>query len=74
MDNGLIFPYPCTAVHAGPPDAEHPAEAFGPRGAADQRGSRQARGVTQEGSSTRRWLSWGKGVGRGTGKSVPHEA
>jgi hypothetical protein len=37
-------------------------------------GSRQAEGVTQEGSSTRRWLSWGKGVGRRIGKSVCHEA
>ena len=41
--------------------------------AAARAGSRQAEGVTQEGSSTRRWLSWGKGVGRRTGKSVRHE-
>ena len=38
--------------------------------AATRAGSRQAEGVTQEGSSTRRWLSWGKGVGRRIGKSV----
>ena len=37
-------------------------------------GSRQAEGVTQEGSSTRRWLSWSKGVGRRAGKSGRHEA
>jgi hypothetical protein len=38
-----------------------------------QTGSRQAEGVTQEGSSTRRWLSWSKGVGRYVGKSACHE-
>ena len=40
---------------------------------ATQTGSRQAEGVTQEGSSTRRWLSWSKGVGRRVGKSARHE-
>jgi hypothetical protein len=40
---------------------------------ATQTSSRQAEGVTQEGSSTRRWLSWGKGVGRCVGKSAHHE-
>ena len=35
-------------------------------------GSRQAGGVTQEGSSTGRWLSRGKGVGQCIGKSVHH--
>ena len=40
---------------------------------AAQTGSRQAEGVTQEGSSTRRWLSWSKGVGRRVGKSARHE-
>ena len=43
-------------------------------GLVTQAGSRQAEGVTQEGSSTRRWLSWGKGVGRRIGKSVGHES
>jgi hypothetical protein len=38
--------------------------------AATRAGSRQAEGVTQEGSSTRRWLSWSKGVGQCIGKSV----
>jgi hypothetical protein len=38
-----------------------------------QTGSRQAEGVTQEGSSTGRWLSRGKGVGRCVGKSARHE-
>ena len=40
---------------------------------AAQTGSRQAEGVTQEGSSTGCWTSRGKGVGRGVGKSAPHE-
>jgi hypothetical protein len=35
-----------------------------PAECADQTGIRQAVGVTQEGSSTGRWLSRGKGVGR----------
>ena len=35
-------------------------------------GSRQAEGVTQEGSSTGRWLSRSKGVGRCVGKSAHH--
>jgi hypothetical protein len=39
---------------------------------ANQTGSRQAEGVTQEGSSTGRWLSRSKGVGRRIGKSVRH--
>ena len=38
-----------------------------------QTGSRQAVGVTQEGSSTGRWLSRSKGVGRCVGKSARHE-
>jgi hypothetical protein len=37
-----------------------------------QTSSRQAEGVTQEGSSTGYWISRGKGVGRGVGKSAPH--
>ena len=40
---------------------------------ATQTGSRQAEGVTQEGSSTGRWLSRGKGVGRCAGKSAHHK-
>jgi hypothetical protein len=40
---------------------------------ATQTGSRQAEGVTQEGSSTGRWLSRSKGVGRCVGKSAHHE-
>ena len=38
--------------------------------AATQTGSRQTEGVTQEGSSTGRWLSRSKVVGRGVGKSA----
>ena len=41
---------------------------------ATQTGIRQAEGVTQEGSSTGRWLSRGKGVGRCVGKSAHHTA
>ena len=40
---------------------------------ATQTSSRQTEGVTQEGSSTGRWLSRGKGVGRCVGKSARHE-
>jgi hypothetical protein len=46
----------------------------GEAAAVTQTGSRQAEGVTQEGSSTRRWLSWSKGVGRRVGKSARHES
>ena len=46
----------------------------GEAAAVTRAGSRQAEGVTQEGSSTRRWLSWSKGVGRHIGKSVCHES
>ena len=53
MDNGLIFPYPCTAVRAEAPDAEGVIPAFGRGGRPDQGGSRQAGGETQEGSWTR---------------------
>ena len=42
--------------------------------AATQTGSRQAEGVTQEGSSTGRWMSRSKGVGRRVGKSARHIA
>jgi hypothetical protein len=45
----------------------------GEAAAVTRAGSRQAEGVTQEGSSTRRWLSWSKGVGRCVGKSARHE-
>jgi hypothetical protein len=45
-----------------------------PGGGVTRTGSRQAEGVTQEGSSTGRWLSRGKGVGRHAGKSAWHEA
>jgi hypothetical protein len=72
MDNGLIFPYPCAAVQAGPRDAKPSADAFGLRGAAARAGSRRAVGETQEGSCTGRWSSRGKGVGRSAGKSAGH--
>ena len=74
MDNGLIFPYPCTAVQAEPHDAKFPADPFGVRRVTALKGSRRAVGETQEASSTGRWLSRGKGVGRLTGKSVSHVA
>ena len=41
---------------------------------ANQTGSRQAEGVTQEGSSTGRWLSRSKGVGQCVGKSAHYIA
>ena len=76
MDNGLIFPYPREFAHAE-------SVMLSARGLevlrddladhADRSGSRQAEGVTQEGSSTGRWLSRGKGVGRCAGKSAHHE-
>ena len=72
MDNGLIFPYPCTAVQAEPHDAKPRSDAFGLRGAAILKGSRRAVGETQEASSTGRWLPRGKDVGRSAGKSADH--
>jgi hypothetical protein len=73
MDNGLIFPYPCAAVQAQAGKGELGIGAFGRRDPVSWSGSRRAGGETQEGSSTGRWLSRGKGVGRHTGKSVCHE-
>jgi hypothetical protein len=73
MDNGLIFPYPCTAVRAETSDAKPVINAFGRRDLAARSCGRQAGGETQEGSCTGRWSSRGKGVGRQTGKSVCHE-
>ena len=72
MDNGLIFPYPCTAVQAGAGDAKLPGGAFGPILVAIRSGSRRAGGETQEGSCTGRWLSRGKGVGRTVVKCAVH--
>jgi hypothetical protein len=72
MDNGLIFPYPCTAVQADPRDAEVAADPFGGRLLPARAGSRRAVGETQEGSCTGRWSSRGKGVGRSAGKSAGH--
>jgi hypothetical protein len=72
MDNGLIFPYPCTAVQAEPPDAKVAADPFGVRLLPARGGSRRVVGETQEASSTGRWLSRGKDVGRPAGKSAGH--
>ena len=72
MDNGLIFPYPCTAVPAGPLDAKSPGGAFGLIRLTILEGSRRAVGETQEGSCTGRWSSRGKDVGRSAGKSAGH--
>ena len=73
MDNGLIFPYPYGIVHAQTDDAKSSRKAFGRRGVTTLTGSRQAGGETQEASSTGRWLSRGKDVGRTAGKSAAHE-
>ena len=73
MDNGLIFPYPCTAVQAEPHDAKSAGDAFGLSWLTALKGSRRAVGETQEASSTGRWLSRGKDVGRSAGKSADHE-
>jgi hypothetical protein len=73
MDNGLIFPYPCAAVQAEASKGSRVTGAFGQRDRGDRSGSRRAGGETQEGSSTGRWLSRGKDVGRHIGKSVCHE-
>ena len=72
MDNGLIFPYPCTAVPAEPRDAKSPGDAFGLSWVTILMGSRRAVGETQEGSCTGRWSSRGKDVGRSAGKSAGH--
>ena len=72
MDNGLIFPYPCTAVHAESVMLSLVLDAFGLMAAANRSGSRQAEGETQEASSTGRWLSRSKGVGRLVGKSASY--
>jgi hypothetical protein len=76
MDNGLIFPYPHWTVRAESVMLSASSlflfrEGRGRR--ADRSGSRQADGGTQEGSSTGRWLSRGKDVGRRAGKSACHE-
>ena len=73
MDNGLIFPYPCTAVQAESRDAKSPADPLGVGRLTILAGSRRAVGETQEASSTGRWLSRGKDVGRSAGKSAGHE-
>ena len=72
MDNGLIFPYPRAAVQAEPHDAKSPADPLGVRRLTALKGSRRAVGETQEASSTGRWLSRGKDVGRSVGKSAGH--
>ena len=70
MDNGLIFPYPRAAVQAEPHDAKSPGEALGLIWSTILKGSRRGVGETQEASSTGRWLSRGKDVGRTAGKSA----
>jgi hypothetical protein len=72
MDNGLIFPYPRTAVQAETHDAKLPGDALGLTWVATLKGSRRGVGETQEASSTGRWLSRGKDVGRTAGKSAAH--
>ena len=72
MDNGLIFPYPRAAVQAEPHDAKPDADPLGVRRLAALKGSRRGVGETQEASSTGRWLSRGKDVGRTGGKSPVH--
>jgi hypothetical protein len=64
MDNGLIFPYPRAAVQAEAHDAKSPADPLGVRRLTNLKGSRRGVGETQEASSTGRWLSRGKDVGR----------
>jgi hypothetical protein len=73
MDNGLIFPYPRAAVQAEPHDAKSDADPLGVRRLTALKGSRRGVGETQEASSTGRWLSRGKDVGRSAGKSADHE-
>jgi hypothetical protein len=72
MDNGLIFPYPRAAVQAEPHDAKSPGDALGLIWVTALKGSRRGVGETQEASSTGRWLSRGKDVGRSVGKSADH--
>ena len=75
MDNGLIFPYPHETVHAESPMLSAGFLAVlreGPGEGTVRGGSRQADGGTQEGSSTGRWSSRGKDVGRAAGKSAAH--
>src|SRR5712664_2869847 len=74
MDNGLIFPYPCAADRDETLMLRFLPNAFGRRAGHGPRGSRHAGGEPQEASSTGRWLSRGKGVGRPAGKSAGHEA
>jgi hypothetical protein len=76
MDNGLIFPYPRKCANAEASDAKYLTSGSlraDPADRAAQTGSRQAEGVTQEGSSTGRWLSRSKGVGQCVGKSAHYE-
>ena len=73
MDNGLIFPYPCTAVRA---ETLMLSRFLMPSGG----GGRRTEGVVGKPVERRRrlagpgrWLSRGKGVGRAAGKSAAHE-
>ena len=70
MDNGVIFPYPRAAVQAEPHDAKSSGDALGLTWLTILKGSRRGVGETQEASSTGRWLSRGKDVGRTAGKSA----
>ena len=72
MDNGLIFPYPCTADRAESLMLRQDPTPSG-------RGERRTEGVVGKPVERRRrlagpgrWLSRGKGVARAIGKSVAH--
>src|ERR687886_963191 len=78
MDNGLIFPYrrrtaPVNPVMLRVRSFRRPLWVLGVEHSTRTGAASVITGVTQEGSRAGRWLSRSKGVGRGIGKSVPHE-
>ena len=69
MHNWLIFQY--HRVRAQPNIGAPKGLAFGPNRPTPWR---VAKGGRRRVGEPRRWLSWGKRVGRGLGKSGPHQS
>ena len=67
MHNWLIFQYHRVRAHPNPEGTK--GLAFGPIRPTSRR---EAKGGRRRVDEPRRWLSWGKRVGGGLGKSGPH--
>ena len=72
MHNRLIFRYHRLRDKRRPAVAKGMAGPSGPTGT-DPRAERRAMRGRRKVDDPRRWLSWGKRVGRGVGKSAPHQ-